>query len=192
MTQQFEKLTAEDLDCYRELFSGITRKIQRLGYSNFYIFNVQKTIHILQIYREWLLAQKERNFDKLYQNFWGRREMDITAVSLLLFPRVHDKQQELQEIKEVLTQIDELGTSYIFNDVQSNAIGLPIENQIYPANRQGLQDVYQLSKQKNNQEYCQNIQSFLNTYSEPYPDCDIMIDFFDNSSTEMNINTNSN
>ncbi|AEG40247.1 hypothetical protein [Lactobacillus kefiranofaciens] len=141
MTQQFEKLTAEDLDCYRELFSGITRKIQRLGYSNFYIFNVQKTIHILQIYREWLLAQKERNFDKLYQDFWGRREMDITAVSLLLLPRVHDKQQELQEIKEVLTQIDELGTSYIFNDVQSNAIGLPIENQIYPASRQGLQDV---------------------------------------------------
>ncbi|QFQ68907.1 hypothetical protein LKK75_05005 [Lactobacillus kefiranofaciens subsp. kefiranofaciens] len=67
--------------------------------------------------------------------------MDITAVSLLLLPRVHDKQQELQEIKEVLTQIDELGTSYIFNDVQSNAIGLPIENQIYPASRQGLQDV---------------------------------------------------
>ena len=37
MTQQFGRLTAEDLDCYRELFSGITKKLQRFCYSNFYI-----------------------------------------------------------------------------------------------------------------------------------------------------------
>lgn len=42
MTQQFGRLTAEDLDCYRELFSGITKKIQRFCYSNFYIFDVEK------------------------------------------------------------------------------------------------------------------------------------------------------
>lgn len=29
LTQQFGRLTAEDLDCYRELFSGITKKLQR-------------------------------------------------------------------------------------------------------------------------------------------------------------------
>ena len=42
MTRQFGRLTAEDLDCYRELFSGITKKIQQFCYSNFYIFDVKK------------------------------------------------------------------------------------------------------------------------------------------------------
>ena len=192
MTQQFESLTAEDLDCYRELFSGITRKIQRFGYSNFYIFNVQKTIHILKIYREWLMAQKEKNFDELYQNFWNWREMDITAVSLLLLPRVHDKRKELKHIDEVITRIDNLGTSYIFNNVQTNIIGFPVKGKIYPATRQGLQEVYEDSKRKKNREYCQNIQNFLNTHQEPYPDRDVLVDFFDNNSANMNINANLN
>lgn len=61
MTQQFEKLTAEDLDCYR--------KFQQFSYSNFYIFNVRKTIKILEIYYNWLLSQKSENFNKLYYKF---------------------------------------------------------------------------------------------------------------------------
>ncbi|WP_438450417.1 hypothetical protein [Lactobacillus kitasatonis] len=84
MTQQFGRLTTEDLDCYRELFSGITKKIQRFCYSNFYIFDVEKTIRILKIYRQWLIAQEDLDFNDLYEKFWDQYEMDITGVSLLL------------------------------------------------------------------------------------------------------------
>lgn len=49
--------------------------------------------------------------------------MDITAVSLLLVPNVHDKKQEIERIDHLLNQINQIGTSYLLNDVQSNAVG---------------------------------------------------------------------
>lgn len=191
MTQQFEKLTAEDLDCYRELFSGITRKFQRFCYSNFYIFNVQKTIKILKIYREWLLSQESIDFGELYQKFWKQFEMDITAVSLLLLPKGHDKEQEIEHIDRLIKLIDDLGTSYIFNDVQTNSVGFATNNFIYPATRDSLKKVLQRSQKENNIEYCNFIENYLQTYSKPYPDVDQLINFFDSNETNLNINSNS-
>ena len=63
--------------------------------------------------------------------------MDITAVSLLLVPNVHDKTQEIERIDHLLNQINQIGTSYLLNDVQSNAVGSAMNNAIYPANRAG-------------------------------------------------------
>lgn len=67
--------------------------------------------------------------------------MDITAVSLLLVPNVHDKKQEIERIDHLLNQINQIGTSYLLNDVQSNAVGNAVgsamNNAIYPANRAG-------------------------------------------------------
>ena len=191
MTQQFEKLTAEDLDCYRELFSGITRKFQRFCYSNFYIFNVQKTIKILKIYREWLLSQESIDFGELYQKFWKQFEMDITAVSLLLLPKGHDKEQEIEHIDRLIKLIDDLGTSYIFNDVQTNSVGFATNNFIYPATSDSLKKVLQRSQKENNIEYCNFIENYLQTYSKPYPDVDQLINFFDSNETNLNINSNS-
>lgn len=52
MTRQLKKLTAEDLDCYTELLSGITRKFQQFSYRKLYLYDIQKTIRILKIYQE--------------------------------------------------------------------------------------------------------------------------------------------
>ncbi|EEJ71987.1 hypothetical protein HMPREF0548_1229 [Lactobacillus ultunensis DSM 16047] len=190
MTQQFEKLTAEDLDCYRELFSGITRKFQRFCYSNFYIFNVQKTIKVLKIYREWLLSQENTNFGELYQKFWKQFEMDITAVSLLLLPKGHNKEQEIEHITRLIEQIDELGTSYIFIDVQSNSVGFATNNFIYPASRDSFKKVLQRSQKEKNIEYCNWIKAYLDTYPELYPDVDKLVAFFDDNEKDLDINSN--
>ena len=69
---------------------------KRFGYNYLYIFNVQKVIRILTIYREWLLSQSSLDFDELYHNFWDQYEMN----NLLLLPRNHAKDQKLL----VLTQ----------------------------------------------------------------------------------------
>lgn len=43
--------------------------------------------------------------------------MDITGVSLLLLPKSHNVDQEVQRIDALINLIDQFGTSYIFNDV---------------------------------------------------------------------------
>jgi hypothetical protein len=63
---------------------------------------VQKVIRILTIYRQWLLSQASLDFDELYHNFWNQYEMNITAVSLLLLPRSHSKDQEISRIDATL------------------------------------------------------------------------------------------
>lgn len=62
---------AEDLNCYTELLSGITRKFQQFSYRKLYLYDIQKTIRILKIYQEWLLAQSDQNFSELYDKFLG-------------------------------------------------------------------------------------------------------------------------
>ncbi|MCT7680548.1 hypothetical protein [Lactobacillus crispatus] len=52
-------------------------------------------------------------------------------------PNVHDKKQEIERIDHLLNQINQIGTSYLLNDVQSNAVGSAMNNAIYPANRAG-------------------------------------------------------
>lgn len=185
MTQQFERLTAEDLDCYRELFSGINRKFQQFGYSDFYMFNVQKAIRILKIYRNWLLSQDNPDFGELYQNFWNYCEMNITAVSLLLLPRGHNKEKEIEHIDRVIKYIEDVGTSYIFNDVQTNSVGFAVENTIYPALRDSLKEVYVHAQEEENTEYCQNIDNYLAVHPEFYPDPDNLVGFFDEKSDEL-------
>ncbi len=139
----------------------------------------KKTIRILKIYQEWLLAQSDQNFSELYDKFLGGQcEMDITAVSLLLVPNVHDKKQEIERIDHLLNQI---GTSYLLNDVQSNAVGFAMNNAIYPANRAGLEKIYQNSQSENNIEYNHKLQNFLSVHSEPYPDADTLVIFFTNT-----------
>ena len=108
----------------------------------------------------------------------GQCEMDITAVSLLLVPNVHDKKQEIERIDHLLNQI---GTSYLLNDVQSNAVGFAMNNAIYPANRAGLEKIYQNSQSENNIEYNHKLQNFLSVHSEPYPDADTLVIFFTNT-----------
>lgn len=110
-------------------------------------------------------------------NLGGTCEMDITAVFLLLVPNVHDKKQEIERIDHLLNQI---GTSYLLNDVQSNAVGFAMNNAIYPANRAGLEQIYQNSQSENNIEYNHKLQNFLSVHSEPYPDADTLIVFFTN------------
>lgn len=44
--------------------------------------------------------------------------MNITAVYLLLLPRNHAKDQEIARINATIKMINDLGTSYIFNNVQ--------------------------------------------------------------------------
>lgn len=190
MTQQFERLTAEDLDCYRELFSGITKKTQQFCYSNFYIFDVQKTIQILKIYRQWLISQDNTDFNDLYQKFWDQYEMDITGVSLLLLPKGHNEDQEVKRIDALITLIDQLGTSYIFNDVQSNAVGFAETNYLYPVTRESLEKIYQRSLNEKNHEYCRNIHDYLEVYPEPYPDYDNLVVFFDNDERDANTDSN--
>ena len=91
---------------------------KRFGYNYLYIFNVQKVIRILTIYREWLLSQSSLDFDELYHNFRDQYEMNITAVYLLLLPRSHAKDQEIDRINATIKMINDLGTSYIFNNIQ--------------------------------------------------------------------------
>lgn len=189
MTRQLKKLTAEDLDCYTELLSGITRKFQQFSYRNLYLYDVQKTLHILKIYHEWLLAQSNQEFNELYEEFWRKCEMDITAVSLLLVPTAHNKKQEIDRIDYLLKQIDQMGTSYLLNDVQCNAVGFATQNTIYPANRDGLIQVYQNSQSENNIEY-NKLQDFLNTHSEFYPDADTLISFFADNLENENLDSN--
>lgn len=184
MTQQFKRLTAEDLDCYRELFSGINRKFQQFGYSDLYLFDVKKATHILKIYREWLLSQDNPDFSELYQTFWNLCEMKITAVSLLLLPRRHNKKQEIEHIDQVIAAIDEAGTSFIFNDVQSNAVGFAVKNTIYPALRDSLKEI-RISAQEENVEYCQKIDAYLASHPEFYPDPDNLVSFFDSKNADL-------
>lgn len=188
MTQQFERLTAEDLDCYTELFSGIDRKLRRVGYNHLYIFNVQKVIRILTIYREWLLSQSSLDFDKLYYIFWNQYEMNITAVSLLLLPKSHSKEQEIERVDATIKMVTDLGTSYIFNDVQTNSVGLALKNTIYPVLRKSLKELYRYSQERENVEYCKNIKEYLSLHSELYPDVDVLAEFFGDNSNELNIN----
>lgn len=146
MTRQFGRLTTEDLDCYRELFSGITKKIQQFCYSNFYIFDVKKTIRILKIYRQWLIAQEDLDFNDLYEKFWDQYERDITGVSLLLLLKGHNKEREIKRIDAWINTINQCGTSYIFNDVQSNAVGFAENNYLYSATRKSLEEIYSAVK----------------------------------------------
>lgn len=190
MTQQFGRLTAEDLDCYRELFSGITKKLQRFCYSNFYIFDVRKTIRILKIYRQWLIAQEDIGFNDLYQKFWEESEMDITGVSLLLLPKGHNKEREIKRIDDVIALIDQFGTSYVFNDVQSNAVGFAEKSYLYPATRESLEEIYHRSVKEENREYCRNIKDYLEVYPEPYPDYDSLVSFFDDNEKDVNADSN--
>lgn len=183
MTQQFARLTAEDLDCYRDLFSGVDRKFQQFGYREFYMYDVQKTIHILKIYREWLLSQESPDFGELYQNFWNFCEMNITAVSLLLLPRGHNKDQEIKHIDCIIKYTEDVGTSYIFNDVQTNSVGFAVKNTIYPALRDSLKKVYLRAQKEENIEYCQKIYSYLIKHPEFYPDPDSLVNFFNEDLT---------
>ncbi|NRO31006.1 hypothetical protein IMAU30143_01219 [Lactobacillus helveticus] len=96
---------------------------------------MQKVIRILTIYRQWLLSQASLDFDELYHNFWNQYEMNITAVSLLLLPRSHSKDQEIARIDATIEMINDLGTSYIFNDVQTNSVGFAVKNTIYPVQK---------------------------------------------------------
>lgn len=189
MTQQFEKLTAEDLDCYRKLFFGITRKFQQFSYSNFYIFNVRKTIKILEIYYNWLLSQKSENFNKLYYKFWTESDMDITEVSLLLLPIVHNKEKEIQRVANLLIQLNNTNESHIFNDIRTDASGSPVKNTIYPATRTSLEKVYSISKDENNIEYSSSIKKFLSLYSDSKFDPNDLIIFFDDTlNTDTSVN----
>lgn len=190
MTRQLKKLTAEDLDCYTELLSGITRRFQQFSYRNLYLYDVQKTLRILNIYREWLLTQPDQDFGKLYEKFWGQSEMDITAVSLLLVPTEHDKKKEIERVNYLLNKIEQMGTSYLLNDVQTNAIGFTLKNKIYAANRDGLEEVFQNSQNENNIEYSSKLQDFLETHHELYPDADTLISFFDDGAEDEDLNTN--
>lgn len=181
---------AEDLDCYRELFSGITKKIQQFCYSNFYIFDVKKTIRILKIYRQWLIAQEDLDFNDLYEKFWDQYERDITGVSLLLLLKGHNKEREIKRIDAWINTINQCGTSYIFNDVQSNAVGFAENNYLYSATRKSLEEIYSRSQKEQNREYCRNIKNYLGVYPEPYPDFDNLVNFFNDN--ERDVDTDSN
>lgn len=187
MTQQFGRLTAEDLDCYRELFSGITKKIQRFCYSNFYIFDVEKTIRILKIYRQWLIAQEDLDFNDLYEKFWDQYEMDITGVSLLLLPKGHNKEREIKRIDALINTINQCS---IFNDVQSNAVCFAENDYLYPTTRKSLEEIYSRSQKEQNREYCRNIKNYLEVYPEPYLDFDNLVNFFNDN--ERDVDTDSN
>ncbi|NRN71996.1 hypothetical protein [Lactobacillus helveticus] len=86
--------------------------------------------------------------------------------------------------------INDLGTSYIFNDVQTNSVGFAVKNTIYPVLRKSLEELYRYSKERENIEYCKNIKEYLNQHSELYPNADVLADFFDNGSNEEDINLN--
>lgn len=187
MTQQFGRLTAEDLDCYRELFSGITKKIQLFCYSNFYIFDVEKTIRILKNYCQWLIAQENLDFNDLYEKFWDQYEMDITGVSLLLLPKGHNKEREIKRIDALINTINQCS---IFNDVQSNAVCFAENDYLYPATRKSLEEIYSRSQKEQNREYCRNIKNYLEVYPEPYLDFDNLVNFFNDN--ERDVDTNSN
>ena len=45
--------------------------------------------------------------------------------------------------------INDLGTSYIFNDVQTNSVGFAVKNTIYPVLRKSLEELYRYSVWKN-------------------------------------------
>lgn len=49
---------------------------KRFGYNYLYIFNVQKVIRILTIYREWLLSQSSLDFDELYHYSQERENIE--------------------------------------------------------------------------------------------------------------------
>lgn len=187
MTQQFGRLTAADLDCYRELFSGITKKIQLFCYSNFYIFDVEKTIRILKNYCQWLIAQENLDFNDLYEKFWDQYEMDITGVSLLLLPKGHNKEREIKRIDALINTINQCS---IFNDVQSNAVCFAENDYLYPATRKSLEEIYSRSQKEQNREYCRNIKNYLEVYPEPYLDFDNLVNFFNDN--ERDVDTNSN
>lgn len=116
--------------------------------------------------------------------------MDITGVSLLLLPKSHNVDQEVQRIDALINLIDQFGTSYIFNDVQSNAVGFAEENYLYPMTRNSLEKIYRRSQNEKNREYCRNIHDYLEVYPEPYPDYDDLVTFFDDD--ERDVNTDSN
>ena len=102
--------------------------------------------------------------------------------------------------------INDLGTSYIFNDVQTNSVGFAVKNTIYPVQKilfilfyvrvwknyivTVREELYRYSKERENIEYCKNIKEYLNQHSELYPDADVLADFFDNGSNEEDINLN--
>lgn len=190
MTRQLKKLTAEDLDCYTELFSGIAKTFQQFSYHNLYLYDVKKALRILNIYREWLLSQPNQDFTELYNKFWGQCEMNITAISLLLVPAEYGKKCEIARVEHLLERIYQFGTSYLLNDVQSNAIGWAVKSSIYPGNRDGLRMIYQNSQNENHSKYSDKLQDFLNAYPEPYPDANILIDFFEDDQENENLNSN--
>ena len=95
--------------------------------------------------------------------------MDITAVSLLLVPNVHDKKQEIERIDHLLNQINQIGTSYFR--------GAP---EIY-LNGRKLVNLNENSQSENNIEYNHKLQNFLSVHSEPYPDADTLVIFFTNT-----------
>lgn len=86
--------------------------------------------------------------------------MDITEVSLLLLPIVHNKEKEIQRVANLLIQLNNTNESHIFNDIRTDASGLPVKNTIYPATRTSLEKVYSISKDENNIEYSSSIKNF--------------------------------
>lgn len=104
---------------------------------------LKKTIRILKIYRQWLIAQEDLDFNDLYEKFWDQYEMDITGVSLLLLPKGHNKEREIKRIDALINTINQCS---IFNDVQSNAVGFVEINYLYPATRKSLEEIYSAVK----------------------------------------------
>ena len=47
-------------------------------------------------------------------------------------PKGHNKEREIKRIDALIETIDQFSTSYIFNDVQSNAVGFAEKSYFYP------------------------------------------------------------
>lgn len=93
-------------------------------------------------------------------------------------------------IDDVIALIDQFGTSYVFNDVQSNAVGFAEKRYLYPATRESLEEIYHCSVKEENREYCRNIKDYLEVYPEPYPDYDSLVSFFDDNEKDVNADSN--
>lgn len=63
-------------------------------------------------------------------------------------PKGHNKEREIKRIDALIETIDQFSTSYIFNDVQSNAVGFAEKSYFYPATRKSLEEIYQRSWMK--------------------------------------------
>ena len=127
-------------------FRALLRRFSSFAIVTFTFLMLKKTIRILKIYRQWLIAQEDLDFNDLYEKFWDQYERDITGVSLLLLLKGHNKEREIKRIDAWINTINQCGTSYIFNDVQSNAVGFAENNYLYSATRKSLEEIYSAVK----------------------------------------------